>query len=104
MLVSSDELFLPEIDEEVYVQQIKLDFLEEYKTEIQCSGVITTNYYRFCEVVSEKTSYLNGQLRLFEYPELLEVADFKCQKANKENKKDGNGQTNVNVARYPKRN
>ena len=30
MLVSSDELILPETDEEVYVQQIKLDFLEDY--------------------------------------------------------------------------
>ena len=50
--------------------------LEEHKNEIQCVGAITTNYYRFCEIVSPNTIYLNGQLKCFEYPELLEVTDM----------------------------
>lgn len=43
---------------------------------IECLGVVTTNYYKFCETVSENVIYLNGQLNLFEYPELLEISDF----------------------------
>lgn len=50
--------------------------LEEHQKEIQCVGAITTNYYRFCEIVSPNTIYLNGQLKCFEYPELLEVMDM----------------------------
>ena len=50
--------------------------LEYQKDNIDCVGVVTTNYYRFCEIVSPNTIYLNGQLKLFEYPELLEVVDI----------------------------
>ncbi len=49
--------------------------IEENK-KINCIGVVTTNYYKFCETVSENVIYLNGQLNLFEYPELLEISDF----------------------------
>ncbi|MBR0467248.1 MAG: hypothetical protein IJJ40_07170 [Clostridia bacterium] len=56
--------------------QIIHQMLKEHQNEIQCIGVITTNYYRFCEIVSSNTIYLNGQLKLFEYPELLEVVDM----------------------------
>lgn len=40
-----------------------------------CEAVITTNYFRFIEEIKEAKEhiYLNGELRLFEYPELLEV-------------------------------
>ena len=56
--------------------QIIHQTLEKYKSEIQCVGAITTNYYRFCEIVSPNPIYLNGQLKCFEYPELLEVVDL----------------------------
>lgn len=42
---------------------------------IECVGTITTNYYSFCSKISNNTVYLNGQLKLFECPELLEVVD-----------------------------
>lgn len=40
-----------------------------------CSGVATTNYYKFCEVLCEEPIFLNGELRLFEFPDTLEVLD-----------------------------
>ena len=43
---------------------------------IECKGVITTNYFQFCEHVSKNVIYLNGQLKWFEYPEVLEVEGF----------------------------
>ena len=46
-----------------------------YDSQIECSGIITTNYYRFASQISKDAIYLNGQLKLFEYPELLEVSD-----------------------------
>lgn len=70
--------------ENSYYRIIRL-MLEKYKNEIVCEGVITTNYYRFCEIVSSNTIYLNGQLKFFEYPELLEVVDITKQKEH-ENK------------------
>lgn len=47
----------------------------------ECNGIITTNYFRFCEKIftengSEKVAYVNGQLKWFEFPELLEVHDL----------------------------
>ena len=56
--------------------QIIHQALEKYKSEVQCVGAITTNYYRFCEIVSPNPIYLNGQLKYFECPEMLEVVDF----------------------------
>lgn len=50
--------------------------LSEYENDLECNCVITTNYYRFCEIVSQNTIYLNGRLNYFEYPELLEVSDI----------------------------
>jgi len=43
---------------------------------MQCVGVITTNYYKFAEIVSDKVAYVNGELKLFEFSELLEIVDF----------------------------
>ena len=67
----------------VYYQIIRQK-LEAHKSEIQCIGAITTNYYRFCEIVSSNTIYLNGQLKRFEYPELLEVADMNQESVRKD--------------------
>lgn len=46
---------------------------------IEVSGVITSNYYKFIELIETKDNkyaYLNGQLKLFEVPETLEVIDI----------------------------
>ena len=50
--------------------------LVEKKDTMECIGIATTNYYKFCEIITEKTIYLNGQLKYFEFPEMLEVRDF----------------------------
>ena len=50
--------------------------LDPYKKDIECIGVITTNYYKFCERICNKAVYLNGQLKYFEFPEILEVKDI----------------------------
>lgn len=50
--------------------------LDKHENDLECNCVITTNYYRFCEIVSQNTIYLNGRLNYFEYPELLEVSDI----------------------------
>lgn len=63
------------------------DCIQEHlkKEQYECQGVLTTNYYNFCEQVPAKNyAYLNGQLKYFEYPENLEVADL-----SKEEKKEG---------------
>lgn len=57
--------------------------LEKYRNEIKCVGVATTNYYRFCESVFTEAIYLNGQLKYFEYPEILEVVDMSSNCAYK---------------------
>lgn len=54
---------------------------------LDCKGVITTNYYRFCEAVSDNTIYLNGQIKLFELPEVLEVVDLSSASLTEEDKK-----------------
>lgn len=58
----------------------KLNDFEE--NTLTCCGIITTNYFRFCEAVSDKVAYLNGQLRYFEYPEVLEVGDLSVEENN----------------------
>lgn len=61
--------------------------IKEYldKKEYECQGILTTNYYNFCEQIPvQEYAYLNGQLKYFEYPENLEVADL-----SKEKKKEG---------------
>lgn len=50
--------------------------ISQYSNRIACNAVVTTNYYRFASQITENIIYLNGQLKLFEYPELLEVSDF----------------------------
>ena len=47
--------------------------LSEHSQYIECRGVATTNYYRWASCITNDIVYLNGQLNLFEYPELLEV-------------------------------
>ena len=54
-------------------------YLKHYENEIECCGVITTNYYRFCEDISPNTIYLNGQLKYFECPENLDFIDLTTQ-------------------------
>lgn len=44
--------------------------------EIPITGVITSNYFKFAEIINRPIAYLNGQLRLFEIPETLEVIDI----------------------------
>lgn len=51
------------------------EFNNKLTDEIQ-NSVITTNYYKFIEILDENPSYLNGNLKMFELPELLEVVDF----------------------------
>jgi hypothetical protein len=53
-----------------------IDNLQKNTWNLECVGVITTNYYQFCSKIHEKTIYLNGQLKLFERPEFLEVVDL----------------------------
>lgn len=52
--------------------------LNKYQSKLNCCGIITTNYFKFCESVSKEHTpiYLNGELKYFEYPELLEVVNF----------------------------
>lgn len=53
---------------------------EKYNSSKTKPYIITTNYYKFCEILvdSEKDNliYLNGQLKDFEFPFSLEVKDF----------------------------
>ncbi len=46
---------------------------------VEMEGAITTNYFNLCEKVmglcSESVAYINGQLKNFEFPEILEVRD-----------------------------
>lgn len=46
---------------------------------VELKGAITTNYFNLCEKVmglcSERVAYINGQLKHFEFPEILEVRD-----------------------------
>lgn len=57
-----------------YYEYIK-DAFKKYESKIECSGIITTNYYRFASQCNDNVIYLNGKLNLFEYPELLEVSN-----------------------------
>ena len=61
--------------EGTYYRLIKNE-LDPYKKDIECNGVITTNYYKFCETICDEVIYLNGQLKYFEFPEMLEVKDI----------------------------
>jgi len=57
-----------------YYDYIRKAFAE-YDSQIECAGIITTNYYQFASQINKDAIYLNGQLKLFEYPELLEISD-----------------------------
>lgn len=56
--------------------------LEELKEKISLSGIFTTNYFSFSEIINDDVVYLNGKLSLFEYPELLEVRDYLKEEAD----------------------
>lgn len=71
------------IPENSYYSLIK-NKLTENVDKVFCEGVITTNYFKFCEIISENTIYLNGQLKYFEYPECLEVEDLSNTYTKKE--------------------
>lgn len=58
-----------------YYKLIKNE-LDKNNDKLLCNCVITTNYYRFCEIVAPNAIYLNGKLNYFEYPELLDVSDI----------------------------
>lgn len=58
-----------------YYNQIK-NSLEEKSEDFELSGVVTTNYFIFPEILKDDVVYLNGKLSLFEFPENLEVLDF----------------------------
>lgn len=63
-----------EIDyDKTYYQEIKKQLEEK---QIECPGVITTNYFKFAEKVYKETAYINGTLKWFEFPELLEVREY----------------------------
>lgn len=59
-----------------YYQRIKTA-LEQDKT-VECSGVLTSNYYRYVELLGKDVhvAYLNGELKYFEFPEILTISDF----------------------------
>lgn len=79
---------IQEVTQRIYEAKIPVDNtyydlirekLDENADDMECEGVLTTNYYKFCERVccdKDKIAYLNGELRYFEYPELLEIYDF----------------------------
>lgn len=68
------------VPENSYYRLIRKE-IDKHKDKLICQGVVTTNYYRFCEFVHKEPIYLNGQLKLFEYPELLEVIDITSEQA-----------------------
>lgn len=53
--------------------------LKNNAAEFELQGTATTNYFLFPKILlenSDKTAYLNGKLKWFEFPELLEVRDL----------------------------
>lgn len=51
--------------------------LDREKKHFECVGILTTNYFRFCESVADvKVAYLNGKMCWFEYPESLQVSNI----------------------------
>lgn len=76
-ILYSDETFkiIAEKGKESYYQYLKSS-LEEDKA-FELSGVLTSNYYRYAELLGEKDqiAYLNGELKLFEFPEILTIGD-----------------------------
>ena len=59
--------------ENTYYKLIREWFEESKKYTI--SDVVTTNYFKFAEIVKSDVVYLNGKLSEFELPEVLEVHD-----------------------------
>ena len=45
--------------------------------DLPIEGILTSNYFKFSELIDSRTAYLNGQLCLFEIPETLEVIDIR---------------------------
>ena len=55
------------------------------QSNIKCSGVLTTNYYKFADIISDDVIYLNGSLNLFEIPETFDVMDLTDRRHTKLN-------------------
>jgi len=68
-----------------YYQLIKREF--QMNNNLKCVGILTTNYYNFAEILSDNISYLNGNLKLFEIPEDLDVIDLTSEAQSFKNKK-----------------
>ncbi len=51
----------------------------------KCSGVLTANYFNYVEIVDDNVAYLNGALKLFEFPELIDVIDLSLKDYSIEN-------------------
>lgn len=47
---------------------------------IECTGILTTNYYKFVDIISDNIVYLNGSLNSFEIPEAFDVIDLRDEK------------------------
>lgn len=65
-------------NEDCYYHYIK-QMTNKDDSNIQVSGIITTNYFCFAEGYFQNIAYINGQLKNFEFPEDLEVHDA-CEK------------------------
>ena len=75
--IYSEKLLIKNVDS--YYSLIKKQFEaweKEYKSEYNAPEIVTTNYFRFCEVLKKDPIYLNGNLKEFEFPETLEVKDL----------------------------
>lgn len=81
----TNELYDPNLEtfNDVCYYHFIREYLEKYTETIDCKNIITTNYYNFTSQIQKETIFLNGQLNLFEFPELLEVVDFNNLTINK---------------------
>lgn len=73
---------LSKISTQNYYSEISKKIKEK---SFDCCGIITTNYFKFVEIIKQalpdiEIAYPNGQLKLFEYPSLLEIQDFSINK------------------------
>ena len=82
----SKELYGPSVRESLKFLEPNsyYNIIKEYyvNREIDITGILTTNYYLFPEIVHEKVAYLNGRLDLFEVPEKLLVTEYETHLSN----------------------
>lgn len=68
------------------IQEKVKEINERVPDSVELKGAITTNYSNLCEKImglcSGRVAYINGQLRYFEFPEILEVRDASKFKSN----------------------